>query len=261
MYKRLFSMFLVFVMMVVILCPGSTVNAEELKVSENSVDHGSSTRFIEEELAKNNTSVLNEIAKLKKEYEDMKVNSSPEDIKKLNDLIDTLTLEEKNYKKSKNAEIQPNVLNERKLTSKGDPNMMIPLVIGFFQAKGYKLSAELLIHARSNKKYMSTYDPVNGNRVKCSPMYAYCFKNNNAVGSGEFRNEGNTEQRDLYYAIHCFDYNRNGNNITIFDIYNYAESDRVAYGDLAGYAINDMYRAQQQGIITPYTVRIRTKRG
>jgi hypothetical protein len=77
-------------------------------------------------------------------------------------------------------------------------------------------------------------------------------------GSAEFTNSGNTQQRDCYYSIHKFNYTKTSSTsrtVTITDVYDFAYGADY-HSFLAQAAINTMMLAQQEGVITPYNVKI-----
>lgn len=129
----------------------------------------------------------------------------------------------------------------------------VATVVAWFNAKGYKLAAELLTQAKKNNKLYSIYYPKYGDRVKKSQVFKDIKKNNKTKGSARFPNKGNTNDKDLYYAIHNFNYVKYPKIIHISDIYDYGEGD---YKSVAGVAIETMRRAQAAGVIVPYRVYI-----
>lgn len=129
----------------------------------------------------------------------------------------------------------------------------VATVVAWFHAKGYKLAAELLTQAKKNNKINSIYYPKYGDRVKKSQVFKDIKKNNKTKGSATFPNKGNTNDKDLYYAIHNFNYVKYPKIIHISDIYDYDKGD---YKSIAGVAIETMRRAQAAGVIVPYRVYI-----
>jgi hypothetical protein len=132
----------------------------------------------------------------------------------------------------------------------------IAAVIAYFGAHNYKLAAELLGHAKFNKNQNSIYHPVHGDIVGYSPVMRKIAKSSKKKGSSAFENEGNTQQKDIFYAIHLFNWVKSGSSpmfININDAYDYEKGD---YASIAGVAVNTMYRAQEAGVLTKYTVSI-----
>ena len=126
----------------------------------------------------------------------------------------------------------------------------------WFLANDYLLAWELLMHSRDNSNPYSIYYPLYGDRVLVSPFVIQARQGLHGVsGSSSFENIGSTLQRDLYYAIHAYDYTYSSNThrLTIYDVYDYEPE---LYDGIAHTAINIMYLAQLTGVITPYNVRI-----
>lgn len=134
---------------------------------------------------------------------------------------------------------------------------MVAAVASFFSINGYRLSYELLIHARDNNQLNSTYVPVYGDRIKASGVTGKIMASNkDSSGSAAFENSGNAVEKDLYYAIHNFSYTfkKVGHTFTLTDRYDYALSGE--YTGVAGIAIDKMYEAQQMHVLVPYYVKI-----
>lgn len=115
------------------------------------------------------------------------------------------------------------------------------------------MADELLLHARNNDTYKSRYRPIHSNYIAGSTLWQNLKKNNSSSGSAEFKNTGTLIERDLYYAIHLFDWmkERRGNGMVMIleDLYDFGPGD---YGGIAGIAINAMYEAQMAGVLTPF---------
>lgn len=203
---------------------------------------------IEQALYENQTSVVAELDRMIVEY--TKLNSQSTDRatqEKAQEIIATLVVLRDEY------------LADR---SSVDTYALHPIyaievasVIAYFNLKGYTLSAELLTHMRSNTVLDSEYIPLHGGKVCESTVFQAILESQAASGSSVFPNTGNQNDKDLYYAIHKFDYTRIGNyTLLISDRYDFA-SDK-AYTSIAGIAISKMYKAQQDGYLTPFYVKI-----
>lgn len=134
---------------------------------------------------------------------------------------------------------------------------MVAAVASFFSINGYRLSYELLVHARDNNQLNSTYVPVYGDRIKASDVTGRIMASNkDSSGSAAFENSGNAVEKDLYYAIHNFNYTfkKVGHTFTLTDRYDYALSGE--YTGVAGIAIDKMFEAQQMHVLVPYYVKI-----
>ena len=114
----------------------------------------------------------------------------------------------------------------------------------------------MLTHAKDNTKLNSNYYPTNGSRVGQSSVFKSIASGTKTSGSGEFKNSGTTVDKDLYYAIHFFNFTKSSassRTVTIRDRYDFAPGD---YSGIAGIAVDTMYKAQQAGVIIPYYVNI-----
>jgi len=134
-------------------------------------------------------------------------------------------------------------------------------VIAYFYLNDYKLSADYLAHARiprdpndpndyNNNAYQSVYS---AERIRQSPVFQSIAASSLRSGSDAFPNVDEKFQKDLYYAIHLFDWSRAWDTmIAIEDVYDF-EYD-LDYGGIAGTAVNAMAVAQGLGVIIPFKV-------
>lgn len=132
-------------------------------------------------------------------------------------------------------------------------------VMAWFNANGYDLAAELIAHARHNNDINSVYTPTAGYRVKYSRLIPAIRNSSQIKGdSWEFTNIGGKEERDLFYAIKHFNWEKNGQTIIIKDIYDFNENKdgKSEYSSVANVAIATMLRAQRARALVPYNVRI-----
>lgn len=131
----------------------------------------------------------------------------------------------------------------------------VAAVNAWFYAKGYVLSSELLTHAVKNKNSNSYYSPINGSKVTQSPVFKKLkSKPYRSTGTDYFSNSGTTSQRDLYYAIHKFRWERASSGYLI--IRDYYDFEKGKYGGIQGVAVNAMYNAQKVGYLTPFNITI-----
>lgn len=199
------------------------------------------TQLVEEEginIEKELESMINDYESLKDETTDKEV------INRINNSIEetTNTLEE--YRAAK----------KQRVTYSAE----IAAVIAYFNAKGYKLSSECLTHMKENKKKDSNYTPVYGSYVKSSSVFKKIANGSKTSGSSAFPNSGGTRDKDLYYAIHAFNYTKSSKSsktVKIRDRYDFSY-DKDHYSGLAGIAITAMYGAQVYGQLTPYYINI-----
>ncbi len=132
----------------------------------------------------------------------------------------------------------------------------ISLVNAYFQSCGYVLASELLLHAYSNGEVDSQYTPVNKDIITTSTVFQQIKTGSSLSGSSAFPNSGTTQDKDLYYAIHAFNYLKSptGRVVNISDRYDYAKSNN--YPSIAGVAVNWMYNAQEAGVLTPFITSV-----
>ena len=117
---------------------------------------------------------------------------------------------------------------------------------------GYDLAAELLTQAKNNNILDSYYSPVLGSDVTVSSVFTSIQNGTVNSGSSAFPNSGTTDEKDLYYAIHAFNYRKSdsGRVVIIEDRYDYAQG--AMGGSLTGMIVNEMYNAQVAGVIVPF---------
>lgn len=124
----------------------------------------------------------------------------------------------------------------------------------YFSTFGYDLAEELILHFGSNTNLDSTYNPIYGDKVLLSSVYNSICNSNIKEGSDEFPNSGNTNDKDLYNAIHNFKYFKSASNraVIIQDRYDFDPDD--SYG-LTSSIISILVAGQDAGYLLPfYTV-------
>ncbi len=247
MKKGKFKILMCCMLAILMLVPSITAFAAEGNTNEEAVE--SNIIAIEEELSENGTNVVAEINDMIADYTALLSGATTdEDIAKITSLIATLEEMRDEYALYE-AGISPykfHLIYSPAVTA----------VVAFFNSQGYKLSAELLTHAKDNTVLNSNYYPANGQRVKGSSTFTRIAYGSATKGSASFENTGNTVQKDLYYAIHAFNWTKSSassKTVTIRDRYDFAPGD---YSGIAGIAVDTMYRAQEAGVIIPYYVNI-----
>lgn len=237
-YKKIATIFLT---LLLILPYMSCVHASNEIQSEKGLE------LIKKDLEDEGTCVENELKKMLNYYKDLlnSENITDEEKVKINNLITYL-----------NEDLYS--LNNSKLfiarSASTTNNSLVLWAIAWFNNKGYKLAGELLLHALHNKTLKSTYSPVNGHRVKSSPIYYKIKESRSSNGTDIFLNSGTTIQKDLYYSIREFSWRKLTGTITITDLYDYAPGD--SYSGLEQYVIDGLHRAQKEGVITPFYTKI-----
>lgn len=128
-------------------------------------------------------------------------------------------------------------------------------ISAWFGIKGYYLAQELLNHMVNNTTLYSYYYPTYGYRVESSSVFWLYYNSSALAGTGEFTNTGTSVTKDLYYAIHLFDWSKPAGSFVISDIYDFA-NDKSYWGNIQGVAVATMYIAQSMGLFKPYYVNI-----
>lgn len=212
------------------------------------------TRSIENEMIKNHTSVSKELVKLIATIDqEMENEKDPQEIEKLAAFKSSTENLLNTYEQSTQFSAMSAHYNSYAVRASSVEEAAlapaIAAVVSYFSLKGYMLSAELLMHAQDNDSLDSNYQPYFGNRVHASQEFRDIKIGSSTSGTGNFRNRGSVIERDLYYGIHLFEYEKSGSQVVIKDRYDFAYGD---YDGLAGIAVNTMYLAQELGVITPF---------
>lgn len=250
----------VYVLVFMLIWPSFVFAANDnVETQFNKVDIKNNIKLIEDDLKNMGTSVIGELNKSIEYYKSLLSSEylNEEQITQINSLISGLhkqIYEYENYTKNLTQnEYKPSEYKIRGIYHVAY-SPAVSAVISWFNAQGYVLAAELLTHAKNNNTYNSLYSPVNGSRVKQSPVYKRIIGLSATSGKAAFPNSGTVVQKDLYYAIHGFSWTKHGyGKITILDKYDFAKGQ---YSGIAGIAVNTMYEAQQHGVIVPYGVKI-----
>lgn len=201
---------------------------------------------VNEYFDENNTNVINELengkVKLLNELQNAEDSLTRSKIESQINTYNLLISNCKNYDNISTYIPEPNTLT-----------IAVAAIVSYFDSNGYDLAAELLAFAYQNKSSSVTYQPYNGYKASASNITNKIRFNNKDYGSEAFPNSGNKNDKDLYYAIHAFDYTKFNGRLIIRDTYDYAVSD---YTGIAGAAVNTMWLAQQLGVIVPFNVEI-----
>jgi hypothetical protein len=127
-------------------------------------------------------------------------------------------------------------------------------IVAAFTAANLKLSAELLYH--STKKLGDVYVPKFRNRAKYTTTVPKIRKSAKLRGTASFPKKGGGKYGpDLYYGIHKCNYSKSGvknPKVTISDIYDFADE---KYSGIQGKAVATMHLAQKYGVVKAYTVK------
>lgn len=231
----------------------SSGHTEEMDVKTSNGeerDYFKADNGIEMMVNESGSSVENELQKLILMYKnELELVQEPEEIEKLEDLINVTQELLEQYVNSSN-EISPYGIYHPTLST------AVTSVIAWFSSNGYYLASELLSHAVSNDEKYSLYIPRYRDRVFSSSVYKKIKASTSLSGSDAFPNSGNTVDKDLYYAIHAFDYTKDSphGRVSITDTYNFDYGD---YSGIAQAAINTMWEAQELGVLVPFKILIK----
>lgn len=243
--RRSISLILIIIMGIIVFPKNVYANKE----TNNFSTVNNNIISIEKDLEKSNTTVVKELEESISYYRELLKNDNltNDEIIRINTLINNLKEQIVDYKNYKLG-----------ISFRGtdDPvlSAAVSSVIAWFNNRGYRLSAELLTHAKNNDVRNSLYIPVNGGRVTYSSVYKTIAKSSANYGSSSFPKSGTEIEVDLYYAIHGFDWTKDTyGKITITDLYDFAPGQ---YKGIQGIAVDTMYMAQQKGVIVPFGIKI-----
>lgn len=237
---RLKFLVLLSLSLIIILITNTKVNA-----SSNDEDLES----LETILRENNTNVEEQLNIMIEEYNELG----------LEELIKTLNEEIADHNDylfatiNKNEEISTVGFDFNEIKCKA----AISIATAAFNCLNYKLSAELLTKARSNKNSKYTYfNPKYSDRVTESKTFISLAYGGLTSGNSSFEKSGKSVDNDLYYSIHGFTFKKatsKSHTVTIYDIYDFKENDNST---IENKVINIMKKAQDLRIIIPYNVLI-----
>lgn len=240
------------------LTMSSPVFASEIHFDQSAADTNENGRMlvdetilqIQEELSVNNTTVVAELENLISEFSRELETASTDNTAKIQDLIDGLEDLKDDYTSYTTGQ------NQIQRSSIYSP--AIGAVVAFFGANDYVLSAELLVHEETNETLGSAYYPVHQDIVGYSPVMDILNEGSTKSGRATFTKTGGTEEMDLYYGIHHFNWSRKsiGGVITISDYYNYGDGDEFDYSSIAGIAISTLAAAEKAGELVPFYTTI-----
>ncbi len=227
--KRFISLAISFVIILSI-----TVTAFASEVSTMN-EVAQAVALIEEELATNNTSVIEELNEMKARL------TTTEQINQIDEMITE-------YEAYQNGTLAVPYGSFHLIYSPA-----VSAVVAYFNQQGYVLSAELLTHAKDNDVLDSAYTPSNTALMTQTTKYAELCSNGLTSGTANFVKTGATVDDDFYYAIHACSYTKDtvNNTLTVTDRYDFAPND---WSDIQGVAVDTMYNAQEAGVIVPFQV-------
>lgn len=205
---------------------------------------------IEYDLNENNTDVVTELTEYKSTCQELlETNSNDtENLEKLIEEIDEIVTEYNEYK------LNENTRGTFHLTY----SPAIAAIASGFLMSGWELSAELLLHARSNNDINSEYYPTFAKNIAFTKIFTNLVNDNTISGSKMFDGPNflnfTKYDEDAYFSIHWFKYQKmyysEGKiNIKINDRYDYNED---TGNGLQAKLVNLCYEAQVAGVLVPY---------
>ena len=203
--------------------------------------------IIELELENENSSVLQELNNQISNYNSiLLLETSEEECGKLQDLIGATQrlIDEYSF-------IQNNP------STRGTIHLIytpaVSAVVSYFLLNDYVLAAELLLKAYDNDIMDTYYTPHNVSAIWESDTFKNIVNGSSKSGSSSFPNSGTAAQKDLYYALHGFNYTKSdsGSIIVLTDRYDF-DKDVSGYDGISEAAISLMYKAQVAGTIVPF---------
>lgn len=163
--------------------------------NRRSVKMESNLNALEQSLENQGTSIEEETNKEILYYQKLRETiSEPGTKAKIDSLIETL--QDLPVLNRSDSSIRKSIAND----------FQISLVNAVFNSMGYKLSSELLLHAKANKNIDSVYLPVNASLILESEKIREIENGSTLSGTAVFPKTGNTNDNDLYYAIRGFNY-------------------------------------------------------
>lgn len=115
------------------------------------------------------------------------------------------------------------------------------------RVSGYPLSATLVENSVDGNNYSET-DGAFTNAIKSTNTYSQL----SGSGSGSFEK---SENADLFYALHAFDYQTNSNTLTITDTFDFKLE--TNYQDLFSTLVNNWgYLNENMNVLTPISIQI-----
>lgn len=213
-----------------------------------SVEHFISN--VNEEFLNKDTSVELELSKLIAKYDSMLTDSiySSDELCKISRLKNATISMLEDY----------SFQNKSRNYSSASLQTAITSCIAYFNLLNYDLSVELLTFARDNTDLDCNYTPVLYADVFESSVFENVYNNNLYESTSSFPKGGSTNDNDLYYSIHSFNYYKSESKrvIEIRDRYDYSYTSNIESTDIQGQMVKMIYHAQEEGLITPYFVSI-----
>lgn len=208
------------------------------------------TSLVQEDLQIQGSSIEEELNTLLQEYKRLSIVTSDAcDKAKYNELASGVEAIIANYTAATNSR------QINSVTSSNDSihAMSVAAVLAYFSGHSYYLAGELLTRASMNKDESYIYTPTYASVVRNTNVVRDIVRSGMPYGSGEIKF---SDSPDGYYAIHLFNYKKQGTRYVITDTYDYERGDQSYPDNISGVAVNAMAWAQEDGYLVPYTVWI-----
>ena len=205
--------------------------------------------MLENELAKNNTTALDQLDNQLSRYETMLSNGEYNDMETMQSLIATtedLIAKYEEYDRSK------------MMRAKTHPTYtpMISLANAYFESQDYYLSSELLLAAKNNDEYGKLYKIQRTDIIKAGKVFEKLAFGTSISGESKFITSGSTIDDDLYFSIREFSYTKNMPNsraVTIIDTYDF---DKPKQTETTLDKILDLFhKAEVAGALVPFKIK------
>jgi hypothetical protein len=170
-----------------------------------------------------------------------------EDLDKIENSLDTMTIKELNAVINYASQVET-INSTDSITTNSLLGTAWKAAAQIARISGYPLAATLVEHSVDGNNYSET-DGAFATEIKTTNVYSNITSGS---GSNSFTNSDNS---DLYYAIHAFDYTNSGNTLTITDVFDFALN--TNYQNLFSTLVNNWgYLNQNLGVLTPINVTI-----
>lgn len=239
--KRIVSSILTMVVMASLCVPMTFAHAAE----EEDV-----VTLVQEDLRVQNSSISEELDDLLAEYKRQAVFAAEETERmKFEELALGVEAVIENY----NAALNWNTSSASTRDSDAVHALTVAAVLAYFNGNRYYLSGELLTRASMNTDTNYIYTPTYASVIQGSRAVSAVIRSGMPYGSGEITY---SDTPDGYYAVHLFNYQKQGSRYVITDVYDFELGDQSYPDNISGVAVNAMARAQEDGYLVPYTVWI-----
>ncbi len=248
----------------------NSLSVEELEEISKKIANNIS--MIEKDLKKRGTSVIEELEDEIQFYENKIIDKNfkakdkmnlDETILQLRDNINNYTEYQQALEESRDSRFFPWLPIIPPIIPPIQFDAAVVAINAWFNSNDYNLSSELLTYAYNNDSLDIVYKPSNISAIKDTSTYLNIVDGEELFGGLRFENDGNAQQKDLYYAIHNFEYSKSesASVVVISDRYDFQFGDSSYGSGIPGAAVDTMALAQDAGVIVPFRVEITINTG